>query len=505
MHCKLTGYITDQEYIAMAENIKSKKDQLIGKRSAFYKKNLLFLKEMAKMLKRSRFASKKGSSNYGNKQVSGFIQHKPHYTYDNKRDSFKISAKVSLDDIFTKQEDPIRNKLAIDKKTVLSGSRITNKAHSSLAKIFSASSIALLISVLVVSPGLLGSNMAVYAMGSPPGTCGNEYNYTLNSMTVNNGVHTFNLLANQGKGFIFNANNGRGYDVTVTVHTADQSRSNNTQSGSIWYRTTSLGYGNGVCITGIGPHQNKTVIVKDIIPGQKINNTGLGNGNPNDLQMVEWDFDYFAQKITYWTNWYTSTNFPTNTGITKVKIEALDYNNTDFSNNKITGMYVNLKYNGKIVDHGFSPVTFTLKNGKEYEIGVANYGKYHFQHWGDNYANGAIRQVKVAETGKVILLAYYIEKEPNSRLTIRTEDSNGHSISGYWTVLSQNGITKATEFSPKSFVLNNRQGYSISVLDYGKYVFDHWKDTGSTTRDRNISISADTQITAVYRHINNSP
>jgi hypothetical protein len=151
------------------------------------------------------------------------------------------------------------------------------------------------------------------------------------------GVHTFNLLANQGMGFVFNASNHHGYDTTIMIHTANQSVSNNTQNESIWYRTNSLGYGNGVYVRGIGPVQDKIVTVKGIIPAQKINNTDLGNGNPNDLQTVEWDFNYFAQKIMYWINWYTSTNFPADTGTSKIKIEALDYNNTDFRNNKIIG------------------------------------------------------------------------------------------------------------------------------------------------------------------------
>jgi hypothetical protein len=118
-------------------------------------------------------------------------------------------------------------------------------------------------------------------------------------------------------------------------------------------------------------------------------------------------------------------------------------------------MQVNLTSNDKVIDHGFTPVTCTLKNGKEYEIGVANSSEYHFQFWGDNYVSGAILPIKVAESGKVALIMYYVREHPNSKLTIKTEDANGHSISGYWTVLSQNGLTKATGFSQASFVLDN--------------------------------------------------
>jgi hypothetical protein len=45
----------------------------------------------------------------------------------------------------------------------------------------------------------------------------------------------------------------------------------------------------------------------------------------------------------------------------------------------------------------------------------------------------------------------------------------------------------------------------VTVADYGNYLFDHWLDTSSTNRNRNVSISTDTQITAVYRDLNNPP
>jgi hypothetical protein len=183
--------------------------------------------------------------------------------------------------------------------------------------------------VTILSLGSVLQEKTAYAMGSTPGSCTNEYNYSLKSMTANNGIYTFDLLANQYKGFSFNGNNSRGYEITFTIHTANQNRSGNAQNGSIWYRTDSQGYGNGVCITGIKPNQEKTVIVKGIVPLQKINNTSLGNGDPNNVEAVEWDFSYFNQKVTYLVNWYTnsfSTDDISSSYVPGAKIEMPNHN-----------------------------------------------------------------------------------------------------------------------------------------------------------------------------------
>jgi hypothetical protein len=52
-----------------------------------------------------------------------------------------------------------------------------------------------------------------------------------------------------------------------------------------------------------------------------------------------------------------------------------------------------------------------------------------------------------------------------------------------------------------TFTLLRNQPYTVQVEDYGNYVFDHWLDTNSTIGDRNVSISSDSSITAVYQSI----
>ena len=90
---------------------------------------------------------------------------------------------------------------------------------------------------------------------------------------------------------------------------------------------------------------------------------------------------------------------------------------------------------------------------------------------------------------------------PTSKLTARTFDSNNNEILGYYTVLYLNGQAVTTGFSPTTFTVNSGDFYVIQVQDYKNFVFDHWQDTGSTTRDRTISISTDTTITAIYTNL----
>src|SRR5579885_347809 len=86
----------------------------------------------------------------------------------------------------------------------------------------------------------------------------------------------------------------------------------------------------------------------------------------------------------------------------------------------------------------------------------------------------------------------------SAKLVVATQDSAGNPITGYYTVLYQNGAVVTTGFSPATFTLNRNQQYTVEVQDYGSYHFNKWLDTGSTVRDRVVSISLDTTITAVY-------
>src|SRR5207247_9044739 len=84
-----------------------------------------------------------------------------------------------------------------------------------------------------------------------------------------------------------------------------------------------------------------------------------------------------------------------------------------------------------------------------------------------------------------------------SQLTVATQDASGATLAGYNTVLTQNGVTVGSGFTPVTFTLNNGQSYSLLVNGYGSCGFDHWLDTGSTGNPRAVSITSATSLTAV--------
>ena len=84
-------------------------------------------------------------------------------------------------------------------------------------------------------------------------------------------------------------------------------------------------------------------------------------------------------------------------------------------------------------------------------------------------------------------------------LTIKSQDTNGNTISGYWTVLYDSNNVLKIGFTPVTFTLNPGQQYKIGMGNFGSYSFDHWLDNNSPTNPRNISIDGSMQLTVVYK------
>ena len=84
-------------------------------------------------------------------------------------------------------------------------------------------------------------------------------------------------------------------------------------------------------------------------------------------------------------------------------------------------------------------------------------------------------------------------------LTINTQKLNGDAIEGIYVQLYKDGGVIASGYSPVTFTLNNDELYTVIPNSWLGYSFDHWLDTGSTNNARDISISSDITLTAVYR------
>jgi hypothetical protein len=84
------------------------------------------------------------------------------------------------------------------------------------------------------------------------------------------------------------------------------------------------------------------------------------------------------------------------------------------------------------------------------------------------------------------------------KLTISTQNTQGQSITGYFSVLLQGGSVVETAFSPATFSLNNGEAYAVQVDNFGGCSFQSWSD-GSTANPRPLgAISSDQALTALY-------
>ncbi|HYL65699.1 MAG TPA: fibronectin type III domain-containing protein [Nitrosopumilaceae archaeon] len=86
------------------------------------------------------------------------------------------------------------------------------------------------------------------------------------------------------------------------------------------------------------------------------------------------------------------------------------------------------------------------------------------------------------------------------KLTVTTKLTTGVSLDGMYSELrNSTGGLVSSGFTPIVFDLKTGEQYTVGMGDYNTFVFDHWSDTGSSVNPRSVSITNNTQITAVYR------
>jgi hypothetical protein len=123
-----------------------------------------------------------------------------------------------------------------------------------------------------------------------------------------------------------------------------------------------------------------------------------------------------------------------------------------------------------------------------------------------NYYNGPDSFTFVATDGNsdsapatVTINVINTATDTTSDIVVITEYQNGHSLTGMFTELRRNGVLVNSGYSHIDFQVNNGQTYAIAASNFQNYIFDHWKDTGSTNPSRNININKDTAVIAVFR------
>jgi hypothetical protein len=85
-----------------------------------------------------------------------------------------------------------------------------------------------------------------------------------------------------------------------------------------------------------------------------------------------------------------------------------------------------------------------------------------------------------------------------SKLRITSQNTNGATITGYYTALFNSGVIVATGYTPHTYTLRNGQTYTVQADSYGSCQFAYWKDTGNTSFARSIAINRNTNLVAVY-------
>jgi hypothetical protein len=96
---------------------------------------------------------------------------------------------------------------------------------------------------------------------------------------------------------------------------------------------------------------------------------------------------------------------------------------------------------------------------------------------------------------------------PSIFLSINARNTTGSILNGFYADIwsqpcnNQASVLSAAGFIPVQFHVVSNQIFAVGAYDYGCYRFDHWSDTGSTARFRNILITSNTTLTAVYQNI----
>jgi hypothetical protein len=161
---------------------------------------------------------------------------------------------------------------------------------------------------LFASVGIM-SQMA-FAMGQAPSTCFNRYDGSITSAKIIAGGLVYDPIANSD--VTFDLPNDMPYTVTFTIHTLNESSQNNTDIGTTWFSSDSVGYGNGYC-------SNNNDIVAGNLNIDQTENVGSNQNvtitfiatdpHPNSVTYNQTvDFSTLLSSFTYHVNWINPKN-----------------------------------------------------------------------------------------------------------------------------------------------------------------------------------------------------
>ena len=213
---------------------------------------------------------------------------------------------------------------------------------------------------------------------------------------------------------------------------------------------------------------------------------------------------------------FTPTLKPPPTTAYGISVDSSTINGTS-----ISGYYVDLRVNGYHIQSGFTPVTFKdLEPGLEFQVVAYWTGNYYFREFsGGDLNRYALVTFNDTGTTTVALHAKYEYVPPSEAATLNivAEFPNGTQIGttfnntgyiqhtpGMWLTVTPPGATSPytgtfTGGSILPFVLIRGETYTIQMTPgYGDIHFAYWKDTGSTSESKQVTLTQNTVIIAVY-------
>jgi hypothetical protein len=172
------------------------------------------------------------------------------------------------------------------------------------------------------------------------------------------------------------------------------------------------------------------------------------------------------------------------------------------------GYYIALYQNGQIISTGYTTATFSVVSGESYSIQADGYGSCTLAYWDvpvsggfvPNYSNPLTFTATEnnAPEGMLLQPVYSCSGTATSKLTVSSQDTNGNPLSGFYTALFQNGNQVGTGYTTATYTLNNGQSYTLQADSYGNCFFQKWSGGYGTSASTTISVTSNTQITAIY-------
>lgn len=130
----------------------------------------------------------------------------------------------------------------------------------------------------------------------------------------------------------------------------------------------------------------------------------------------------------------------------------------DMEDHDLIGKYVELRYNDTIVGSGFVPHTFTVTDSQQYQLGIADYRRYIFDHWADTGSSDRWRSVTVTEDTTLVAIYRVVIEDPPTATT-----------AGGSTSPQPSGGSGGGGQRPSVIILSPENGEPVNPASFGVY------------------------------------